>query len=129
MEKIMEKVKKRILIIDDDQSMGEVLCAWLEIKNFEPEYINCPQKGLSIACTKKWDIIITDYDMPDLTGHQLCIKLKKIIPKIPVILHTGNIHQVESINFFDAVIEKPAKIQKYIDTINMLYLSQSKQLT
>ncbi len=63
--------KKRILIVDDDRQIRFLLSTFL--KNSEVE-IDCASNGeeaLSLISKKHYDLLITDYNMPKMTGSDL----------------------------------------------------------
>ncbi len=69
----------------------------------------------------KFDLVITDQTMPNLTGMKLAEKMKLIRKNIPIILCTGF---SESVNFdntkkgdIDKIIQKPMQISEFLKTI------------
>jgi nitrogen-specific signal transduction histidine kinase/CheY-like chemotaxis protein len=77
---------ERILLIDDEETLADAGKQMLE--------------GLGYKVTEKYDLVITDMTMPNMTGDKLARELMKIRPDIPVILCTG---------FSELINEKKAK--------------------
>jgi len=48
-----------------------------------------PKKALEILNKKRFEVVITDYDMPEMNGLQLLKKIKERFPDLPVIFYTG----------------------------------------
>ena len=78
---------------------------------------------------RDFDLVITDQTMPELTGEQLVLALKKIRPEIPVILCTGfsaTIDETKARDLgIDAFFMKPVLIKEITETIRSL-LDKSK---
>ncbi|HEY5647870.1 MAG TPA: response regulator [Nitrospiria bacterium] len=85
---------KKVLIADDEHSLRFLLRKTLEGENYEIFEAKNGKEALSIAQTKKPDLIILDVVMPDLYGSEVCEKLRKVpkTAKIPVMILTANIN-------------------------------------
>lgn len=82
----------KILVIDDDPQITRALLIRLGALGFEVVRSPNAKMGHLLAKTEKPDLIITDYDMPEVTGEQLLINLKAhpSTMGIPVIVLTGH---------------------------------------
>ncbi len=78
----------RILIIDDSSTMRKVLKTVLKPLKLKIEEASDGQLGLNLVLKKKYDLIITDVDMPNMNGIDFCLQLKKNPSKrgIPVVM-------------------------------------------
>lgn len=80
--------KRSILIIDDDDSMSDVLSLSLSRLGFETLTAACGREGLQLA--KKWrpHLVLLDLCLPDLDGFSICHKLVDDLETcdIPVII-------------------------------------------
>jgi len=79
----------RILIIDDDPDILQVLRANLELHGFA---VSCAQKGkeaLQQLAQNMPDLIILDLILPDIDGIQLCQRIREKNPSIPIIMLTA----------------------------------------
>lgn len=87
----------RILIVDDEAHILHVLS--LKLRNAGYEVITAPdgEEGFEIASTELPDLIITDYQMPFMTGLELCHALadQKTTAKIPVLILTARGHALD----------------------------------
>jgi CheY-like chemotaxis protein len=84
--------KKKILIIDDDVDMVEVIGLRLEASGYEVVTANDGLIGLERARKENPDLILLDIRMPNMDGHTMLRQLKKYGEKtrlIPVIVITG----------------------------------------
>lgn len=85
------KMRKKILVIDDEPLVVEVLKIRLKMNNYEVITASDGTEGIERAVTEKPDLIILDVVMPGLDGYQVCQKLKEDTntKTIPVIMLTA----------------------------------------
>ena len=77
----------RVLIVEDDEFIGESIQDYLEMQDIEVDYFNNPKialKNLSL----KYDILLLDVNMPDMNGYQFYEEIKEYLD-IPVIFITA----------------------------------------
>ncbi len=63
--------QKKILVIDDDTDICLLLKRYLESKSFEVETAFSGTKGLSLLKASFFDIVLSDFRLPDRTGIEL----------------------------------------------------------
>ncbi len=85
----MEKVKGRILIIEDEKSMREVLRILLEEEAYEVTSASDGLEGIEYIRHNIFDLIITDIKMPKADGFEILKKAKEISPSTVVIMVTA----------------------------------------
>lgn len=85
----MEKYNGKILIIEDEKSMREVLKILLEGENYEVMTASDGLEGLSSIDKDIFDLVITDMKMPRADGFQVLKKVKEISPDTIVIMITA----------------------------------------
>lgn len=78
----------RILIVDDDPTFCLMLKAFLSSKGFEVKEHFSAASGLKALEETPFDLVLTDYRLPDRDGIELLKEVKKLNPLIPVILMT-----------------------------------------
>ncbi|MCB1722052.1 MAG: response regulator [Rhodospirillales bacterium] len=90
--------KKKILVIDDNQTTLHIIDDVLHTHNFECIKANNGENGIEAAKTQKPNAILLDREMPGLNGQEVLKLLKKDekTKNIPVIMLTGgnNINDV-----------------------------------
>ena len=105
--------KKRILIVDDEEDILNVLRFRLEANNYEVLSASDGQEGLNKARSEKPDLIILDLMLPKLDGYKVCrmLKFDEIYKAIPIIIFTARAQKKdEEIGMemgADAYIAKP----------------------
>jgi two-component system response regulator HydG len=80
---------KRILIVDDDRDMCNLLERYLQRKGFETEAANTGNRGLGLFREKKFDIVICDFRLGDMEGREVLLEMKSLNISVPVIIITG----------------------------------------
>ena len=68
---------KNILIIDDNQSISNLLSRFLNLKKIEHTISNSGQNGLNLIRQNKFDAILLDLNMPDFSGYDIIDSLEK----------------------------------------------------
>lgn len=105
---------KRILIVDDEERIREIVRACLEdLGGWEADTAESGQEALQKAGAEPFDAILLDVSMPDLDGFTLFRELQAhpIARSIPVILLTAKVLPADKIQFAQlgvaGVIAKP----------------------
>jgi len=69
--------QKRILLVDDHQTVFRLLEAIVRIKGYELLYAECGQQGIVMARQELPDLVLLDVMMPDIDGFKVCQYLKE----------------------------------------------------
>ncbi len=82
---------KRILIVDDEAHMSRVLKLYLQRANYTVETAQNGQIGLDSILKAAPDAVITDIQMPVMTGKELCLALEEQLPErtFPIFVMTS----------------------------------------
>ncbi|HTR29111.1 MAG TPA: sigma-54 dependent transcriptional regulator [Puia sp.] len=80
---------KRILIIDDDMDMCNLLSRFLQKKGFETDASHSGNKGIAKFKESKFDVVLCDFRLGDKEGREVLKELKQIDPYAIVIIITG----------------------------------------
>ena len=82
-------MKGHILIIEDDQDMGEMLDMGLSRRGFTSHSLLTGQAGIAAIPGDMPDAVLTDINLPDINGIQVCREVAEKWPEIPVIMMTA----------------------------------------
>jgi len=105
--------RKKILIADDEAHILHVVTMKLSNAGYEVITAMDGEEALELCRSKKPDLLITDYQMPYLTGLELCKRLRQDeqTARIPVLMLTARGFDIESHEMSEAgindVISKP----------------------
>lgn len=80
---------KRILVIDDDKSICDVLRISLRREGYDVTTIMDPRTGLDAFQRNAYDLVIQDIKMPQMDGIELLQKLRALEPEVPVVIITA----------------------------------------
>ena len=82
---------KRVLVVDDEMHIVHVVAIKLRNNGYEVVTASNGAEAFEIACEEKPDIVVTDYQMPVMTGLELVEKLRgsEAMRDVPVILLTA----------------------------------------
>lgn len=79
----------KILIIDDEKELREYLSLSLQLEDYEVDEAENGAEALNMIIKNKYDCIISDIEMPKITGIELLKRIKEIDRIVPVIMLTG----------------------------------------
>ena len=82
-------MKAKVLIVDDDTSMCELLAEGLGQHGYEARWNASPQAALAQLSQHDFDVVLTDINMRDMSGLELCQKATEAHPQLPVIVITA----------------------------------------
>lgn len=75
----------RVLVVDDDVDMTELLKMVLEPSTFEVHTANSGREGVELARKLNPDVIVLDLLMPDMDGWQVCAEVRKF-SQVPILV-------------------------------------------
>lgn len=92
---------KTILVIEDDISILRGLKDNLEFEGYTVISETNGERGLLLALKKKTDLILLDIMLPGMNGYEICRKLKKEKPELPVIIITARGSEMDKVSGLD----------------------------
>jgi CheY-like chemotaxis protein len=120
----------RILVVEDDPEAA--LFAVFVLANrgqFDVTHTADPAVALRMAAAEHWDLVLTDVQMPGMTGLQLLAALRRVAPALPVAVVTAHAPagaaEAMLLRGADACLEKPLGINQLISTATDL-ISQGR---
>ena len=122
-----ESNNERILFVDDEQGIAKMATHMLSSLGYNPIVTTSSTKALDIfkENPESFDLIITDQVMPDLTGSELALKIRKIRPDTPIIIcsgFSGKLTESKSNELgFDAFLLKPITRQDLGEAIKQVF--------
>ena len=98
-----------ILVVDDDSMVRRTIAQLLAKAPYAVTTVADGREALELFRNSDFDLVITDYRMPEMTGGELAAELKARQPSVPVCLVTGVVGDVaaDELSHFSAILEKP----------------------
>lgn len=87
----MEGQRKKVLLIDDDEDILELLKEKLQSNNFDCRTATLSAEGLNMASEFKPDLVLLDLMLPKMSGHGFMIEFKNRpeLARTPVVILTS----------------------------------------
>jgi excisionase family DNA binding protein len=85
----LEGVGRRVLVVDDEESIRELLTKTLALAEYETQAVSDGRAGLELLRREHWDLLIADLRMPEMDGLSLIREARRLHPRLPVIIVTG----------------------------------------
>lgn len=120
---------KRILLIEDDPSVASYLQSLFDVEAYQTTFATMPTEALEtfVANPDAFDLVITDYLMPQGTGLELAEDIHALRPDLPILLTTGNANNLDAAALSSAevagIFEKPLNSEQLLAKIRGLLAS------
>lgn len=114
----MAEAKHKILIVEDDPDVSEMLNAYFRVQGYDVFTVNWGEDGVRAGQTTVPDLIILDIRLPDIDGYEVARRLRKDrrTQEIPIIFLTEKRERVDRLQGFevgaDDYITKPFDVQE-----------------
>lgn len=78
----------RLLIVEDDNNINELLAAALRAEGYAVDAALDGERGYFLASTNSYDLLILDYNLPGLNGREIIQKLRQEGKELPILMLT-----------------------------------------
>jgi len=120
----MDVSSKKILVIDDNNTIRGFVSQMLCRLGYEVSSADSGENGLSLFLRNQFDLVITDFEMPGMDGINLAHCIKEKSPSTQVVLMTGNEKEVILPRIKDSAVDlalfKPFNLVDIDETIQTL---------
>ncbi len=117
-------MKNKILVIDDDLAVLEILTEWLNEEGFQVMALPKVANISSLVKSYRPDLVLIDYQLNGIHGGELCLALKndKALSHIPVVLFSAFPEGVIIPDRFkcDLFIQKPFDLYELVENLQAL---------
>lgn len=117
----MIKINKKVLVIDDDKNICEILKIYLSSEGYEVLFAYDGSQGINIAKEQSPNLILLDIMLPVISGWEVC-KLLRQFTNIPIIMLTAMDtieNKIEGLNIgADDYVVKPFEPKEVIARVN-----------
>lgn len=120
----MKQTNKRLLIVDDDEEIRELLVFDIQSSGYMVDFACDGEEGLKKAVENNYDLILLDVMMPKMNGYDVCKNIRLVKPKVPVLMLTAKGTINDKTEGFDVgaddYLVKPFDIQEVLLRIRAL---------
>jgi DNA-binding response OmpR family regulator len=119
----------KVLVIDDESEITDIVDAFLTEAGYQVMVENAPQNAVEIAKNFNPNVILLDIMMPNIDGYDICEALKKDpnLVSTPVIFLTGKDRSDDMGRSFkaggDMFIKKPFSCERLLEIVNIVLMS------
>ncbi len=120
----------RVLIIDDEKWVREVFRDFCDITEaVEVELATGGADGIELARTNDYDVITLDLIMPEMSGLDVLSEIKRVSPKVPIWVITGNaterlVHEAGVLGA-NRVLYKPLALEDFLEELASAFARQA----
>jgi CheY-like chemotaxis protein len=79
----------RVFVVDDEHAIASTLAAILKLHGYSATSFTSPLKALAVARSKAPDLLVSDIEMPGISGIDLAIQMKAQYPECKILLLSG----------------------------------------
>jgi CheY-like chemotaxis protein len=114
--------RARILVIDDEDSVRDILSRMLKTKGHQVVVASDGEEGINRFRSEPFDLVFTDLGMPKLSGWEVGKIIKEINPKVPIAMITGWGVEYDrkklSESGIDLIVSKPFNFDQVIHLVS-----------
>ena len=116
---------RRILIIEDEEEIAELLAEILKEGGHSAEFATDPRDGLDRFRKETFDVVFTDLSMPEMPGWLVAEEIRRLNPSVPVIMLTGWGAQLDperlNAGHVDCVLSKPINRADILNSVEKAF--------
>src|SRR6478736_3056099 len=126
----MDTVKSKVLLVEDDPSLGPLLQEYLEAKGYESKLASDGKTGSDIFFKESFDLVLLDVMMPVKDGLTLAREIRMVDKNIPIIFLTAKSMKEDTIEGFNAgdddYITKPFSMEELMARVTAVLRRTNK---
>lgn len=108
----------RVIVVDDDPSIGESMAALLTIEGFAVDVADSGERAVTLCARTHYDVALVDYRLPGMSGLDLLRALRRVDPALRAIMITGygsgSLAHEAMAEGAEAVFHKPLEVTAFL---------------
>ncbi len=113
----------QVLVVDDEPMVAAMFKIVLESSGHRVTTVPNAAKALAALMEQDFDLAVVDLTLPEMDGWEVCRRINRIYPDMPVIVTTGWTVSVDAVRELgacvSAVLSKPFDMQQLLDAIGL----------
>ena len=129
-----EDARPRILIVEDDEALAWLVKSHLERAGYDAHVEHKGKAALVFAAEHRADLVILDLILPDLSGYEVCLELRRIYHPwiLPVVMLTALSQPKDKLLGFshgaEVYLTKPVAASELLSTVEGMLSRQERPL-
>ena len=125
MHLVSEQPRRRILLVEDEQDIAELMALHLEEVCDELVMASDGYQGMQLATTEEWSLVVLDLRLPGPDGLQICRALRKDRPYQPVLMVTSKSAELDRVlgleTGADDYLTKPFSVLELVARVRAIF--------
>lgn len=121
---------KKVLVIEDDPNISELIRIHLSDLGFQIQVKNNGKEGFDTANTNAFELIVMDLMLPEMDGISICQRLRALDNYTPILMLTAKSEEIDKIigleSGADDYLTKPFKIREFIARVKAIMRRQDQ---
>lgn len=115
----------RVLLVDEDADVAAVTCEFLEREDAELDVVTTTSAddAVDMVRTESFDVVVSDYEMPAMSGVELAAELRDRDPDLPFVLYTARGRSMFEAELADSLaghVRKRTGSDQYADLVSLI---------
>ncbi len=110
-----------LLCIDDNPAILEYERSLFENSGYIVITTTSPRQGLQLATMSRFDVVVLDYHMPEMSGHQVAREIRRTRPDTSLVMVSGSEIPQNTRTLIDAWVPKDAAIGELLAVVDSLF--------
>lgn len=116
---------KKILIVEDEEKVAQFIKKGLQTQSMEGHIANSGKSAIELFSTNNFNLVILDLGLPDISGVEVCRKIRTIDKHVPILMLTALAGVSDKLEGYDAgtddYLVKPFDFMELIVRIKALF--------
>jgi two-component system copper resistance phosphate regulon response regulator CusR len=91
----------RILIVEDEKKVADIIARGLKAQHFAVDVCNDGQQGWEMADAYEYDLILLDLMLPGLSGSEILERIRRKNSQVPILILTGRANMGDKVSNFE----------------------------
>jgi DNA-binding response OmpR family regulator len=123
----------RVLLIEDDFRLASSIVQYMELQGVNCDHCHNGEQARNLLTTNTYDVLVSDINMPRMSGFDLCLELRRMGIDSPVIMISSRTSLEDKVKGFevgtDDYLVKPFELKELLIRVNALSKRKSGQST
>ena len=128
----MKADRKKVLVVDDEVKISEVIQSFLESRGYTVFTAENGEKAFSVFERENISFIILDLMLPDISGEEICVRLRKS-SRVPILMLTAKVEEEDLLKGLDIgaddYLTKPFRLKELHARMEAILRRSSDDLT